>query len=354
MTEPRVRILDTTLRDGSHAIAHRLTPENVRHVAAALDAAGVWAIAVGHGDGLGARSLQYGFGLHSDEELIAAAAEVVNRAKIATVLLPGIGTRSDLESVNAVGARICRVSTLCTEVDIAPQHLRLARELGMEPQSHVTMAHLLGPREFAEAAKIVSDAGSECIYIVDTAGALMPDDVRARISAMRDVLLDEVALGMHAHNNLSLAVANSLAAVQEGATVVDATLAGLGAGAGNCQTEAIVAVLERLGIETDVDLWALQDVADDYVRGTVMTRPQEVDRLTLSLGYAGVPSSYLLHAERGGERFGVDARDILVELGRRKAVIGQEDMILEIGAELAARREGPARGTGSMTQRSVT
>jgi len=332
---PAVRIVDTTLRDGSHAIAHQYRVDQVRTIAAALDRAGVWAIAVGHGDGLGASSLQYGRPLHSDEELLAAAADVVERAEVAVALLPGVGTKRDLEAARDAGASVVRVSTVCTEADIGLQHLGLARELGMTAHSHLNTAHLLDAAGLAQAARLVAGAGSTGVFIVDSAGAFLPDDVRRRIAAMRAALPDDVAVGIHEHNNLSLAVANSAAAVAEGATLVDTSLAGLGAGAGNCQTEVLVAVLERMGISTGIDLWTLQDVADRIVRAEVMQRPIEIDRLTATMGYASVPASYLLHAIRAGERFGLDPRDLIVELGRRRVVVGQEDAIIGIAAEMA-------------------
>ena len=234
---------------------------------------------------------------------------VIGRAQIAIAILPGLGTKADLESARAAGATVARVSTVCTEADIGLQHLGLARELGMIAHSHLNTAHLLDPAGMAEQSRIVADAGSQGIFIVDSAGAFLPDDVRRRVAAMREALPDDVAVGIHEHNNLSLAVANSAAAISEGATLVDTSLAGLGAGAGNCQTEALVAVLERMGIATGIDLWALQDVADEVVRGEIMQRPIEIDRLTATMGYAAVPASYLLHAIRAGERFGLDPRE---------------------------------------------
>jgi 4-hydroxy-2-oxovalerate aldolase len=337
-----IRIVDTTLRDGSHAIAHQYRVDQVETIARALDRAGVWAIAVGHGDGLGASSIQYGRPRHPDAELLAAAAGVVERARIAVAILPGIGTRRDLEAAREAGASVVRVSTVCTEADIGLQHLGLAHELGMVAHSHLNTAHLLGPEGFAAQARVVADAGSTGVFIVDSAGALLTDDVRRMVAAMRAALPDDVAVGIHEHNNLSLAVANSVAAIEEGATLVDVSLAGLGAGAGNCQTEALVAVLERMGATTGIDLFALQDVADDVVRAEVMQRPVSIDRLTATMGYAAVPASYLLHAIRAGERFGLDPRVIVVELGRRRVVVGQEDAIIGIAAELAAAGRGGA------------
>lgn len=339
MTAPRVRIVDTTLRDGSHAIAHQFRVDQVRTIAEILDRAGVWAIAVGHGDGLGASSLQYGRPRHPDVELLRAAADMVTQAEIAVAILPGIGTKRDLAEARDAGATVARVSTVCTEADIGLQHLGLARELGMTAHTHLNTAHLLDPAGLAEQARIVADAGSTGVFIVDSAGAFLTDDVRRSVAAMRSAVPDDVAIGMHEHNNLSLGVANSVAAIEEGATLVDVSLAGLGAGAGNTQTEALVAVLDKMGISTGVDLWPLQDAADTIVRGEVMQRRIEVDRLTATMGYASVPASYLLHAVRAGERFDLDPRDIIVELGRRKVVVGQEDMILGLAAEMVSRRD---------------
>jgi 4-hydroxy 2-oxovalerate aldolase len=331
----RVRLVDTTMRDGSHSVAHQYTPEQVATVAKMLDDAGVWAIAVGHGDGLGAGSRQYGFAAHSDAELLSAAAEVVSNAEIAVALLPGIGTKEDLRAAREAGATVVRVSTVITEADIGIQHLGLARELGMTAHSHLYMASIGSVEQTVEAARIVRDAGSQAAYLVDTCGAFLQDDVRARVSALREEFGDELAIGIHEHNNLSLAVSNSVAAIQEGATIADVTLAGMGAGAGNCQGEALVAVLHRLGIDTGADLFALQDAADKYVRAELMPGPIVVDRLTASMGYANVPASFLLHTIRAGERFGVDPRDIILALGERHAVTGQEDMILDVASALS-------------------
>jgi len=333
-----VRIVDTTLRDGSHAIAHQFTVDQVTRLAGILDAAGVWAIAVGHGDGLGATSLQYGRPLHSDPELLRAARKVITRAELAVAILPGIGTKKDLEAAREAGATLARVSTVVTEADIGVQHLGLARELGMTAHTHLNTAHLADVDQLVEQAKIVVGAGSTGVFIVDSAGTFLEDDIRRRVAALRAALPDEVGIGMHEHNNLSLAVSNSMAAIEEGATLVDTSLAGLGAGAGNCQTEALVAVMERSGILSGIDLWALQDAADDIVRGEIMQRRIEIDRLTATMGLAGVSASYLLHAVRAGERFGLDPRDIIVELGKRKVVVGQEDVIVGVAMEMVSRR----------------
>jgi 4-hydroxy-2-oxovalerate aldolase len=338
MTDPQVRVLDATLRDGSHAIRHRFTTEQVRTIAGGLDAAGVYAIGVGHGDGLGGSSLQLGLSLHTDEELISAAASVISRARLAVTLVPGIGTKDHLRGAAALGARLVRIATHCTEADVSVQHIALARELDLEVHGDLMMPHLTDPAGLAEQAAIMVGAGAQGVYVMDSAGALVPDEVRRRISAIRARLGPDVALGVHAHDNLSLAVANTLAGIEEGATLVDGCLVGLGAGAGNARTEVLAAVLERVGIDTGLDVFALQDLADQVVRPV---GAPVIDRLTATLGYAGVPSSLLLPAGRAAERFGVDAREILVGLGRRSAVTGQEDLAVELAIEIAS-----ARGEG--------
>lgn len=336
--ERPIRLVDATLRDGSHAIRHRFTPEQVTRIASRLDEAGVYAVGVGHGDGVGGSSYQYGFALHPDEELHAAAAAAVSRAKLAVTMIPGIGTKEHLHRARDFGCSLARIATHCTEADIAEQHIALARELGFEVHGDLMMSHMQTPEGMGEQARIMVDAGAQGVYIMDSAGALTVGDVRARVAAMLAAIGDIAEVGMHAHNNLSLAVANSVAAIEEGATLVDACLAGLGAGAGNCQTEVLVAVLERLGYDTGIDLWTLQDAADSDVR-PLMVQPPTIDRDTLTLGYAGVPSSFLLHARRASDALGVDTRDILVELGRRRVVGGQEDVILDVASGLAGASE---------------
>lgn len=333
---PAFRLTDSTLRDGSHAVAHRFTPAQVAAIAGALDTAGVPVIEVSHGDGLGGGSFNYGFGATDQHALIAAAAGAVRNARIAVLLLPGIGLARDLEQVRDLGASIARIATHCTEADIAIQHLRTARDLGMETVGFLMMAHMASPTELLRQARIMEDAGAECVYVVDSAGAMTPSDVGARVAELRAGLAATTQVGVHAHENLSLSVANSMAAIREGAAQVDGCTRGLGAGAGNCPTEVLVAVADKLGMPTGVDPLAIMDVAEDVVR-PVQTRPQQVDRAALTLGYAGVYSSFLLHAERAAARYGVDAREILLELGRRKVVGGQEDMIVDVAMELAAR-----------------
>jgi len=328
----RVRLIDSTLRDGSHAVAHQFTVEQVRAVAAGLDQAGVGTIEISHGDGLGGSSSTYGFSKVDELELIRAAVEVVQRAQLAVLLLPGIGTREDLRRARELGVTVARIATHCTEADIAEQHIGLAKELGMEAIGFLMMAHMISAEELAHQARLMEAYGADCVYITDSAGAMTPNEYRAKVRALQQAV--RCAVGVHAHNNLGLAVANSLAAVEEGATYVDGCCGGLGAGAGNAPLEVVAAVLAREGYETGVDLFRLMDVTDEVVR-PLMPRPQVIDGPSLVLGYAGVYSSFLLHTYRAAERFGVDPRAILLELGRRKVVGGQEDMILEVAAQLS-------------------
>jgi 4-hydroxy 2-oxovalerate aldolase len=329
-----VTVCDSTLRDGSHAKRHAFTVDEVRAVASALDLAGVPFIEVSHGDGLGGSSLNYGLSVVDELELIAAAADVIERGTLAALLLPGIGTRDDLAGVQELGVGLVRIATHCTEADIAEQHLTTARELGLTTVGFLMMAHMIEPAALAEQARIMAGAGAEVVYVTDSAGALLPDGAAARVAAIHDAVGDSVEVGFHGHQNLSLGVANSLAAVAAGATWIDCCTCGLGAGAGNTPTEVFAAVCDRAGIETGLDVFALMDAAEDVVR-PLMLRAQVLDRAGLLLGYAGVYSSFLLHAERASERFGVSTKEILVEVGRRKAVGGQEDWIIDIAAELA-------------------
>jgi 4-hydroxy 2-oxovalerate aldolase len=336
-TPPRTyRLTDSTLRDGSHALRHQYTAGQVAAIAGALDAAGVPVIEVSHGDGLGGSSFNYGFSGQSEFDLIAAARAVVTRASLAVLLIPGIGLASDLERVRDQGVSIARIATHCTEADIAIQHLRTARDLGMETVGFLMMAHMIEPAALLVQARIMEDAGAQAVYVVDSAGAMTPHDARARVAELKAGLRSDTQVGIHAHNNLSLAVANSIGGVEEGADQVDGCTRGLGAGAGNCPTEVLVAVSDRIGWSTGVDPLRISDAAEDVVR-PVMPREQIIDRSALALGYAGVYGSFLLHAERAAQRFGVDAREILIELGRRKIVGGQEDMIIDVALELSRR-----------------
>jgi len=335
-----VRLIDSTLRDGSHAMAHQFTSEMVRDIVRALDAAGVDTIEVSHGDGLGGSSFNYGFSKEPELDLIRVAAETVTRSKLAVLLLPGIGTREDLRRAAELGVKVARIATHCTEADIAQQHIGLAKEMGMEAIGFLMMAHMISPQELLFQARLMESYGADCVYVTDSAGALTPAGFAERVRSLHEGL--NVPVGVHAHNNLGSAVANSLAAVSEGATYVDGCCAGLGAGAGNAPLEIIAAVFTREGIDIGgVDWFKLVDATEQSVR-PIMPRPQIIDGPALTLGYAGVYSSFLLHAERAAKRFNVDPREILLECGRRKLVGGQEDTMIEIAQELSLKAAAKA------------
>ncbi|MGG3467592.1 4-hydroxy-2-oxovalerate aldolase [Neobacillus pocheonensis] len=333
MTNTRdIFITEVALRDGSHAIAHQFTVEQVLKVAKALNDAGVPYIEVSHGDGLAGSSLQYGLSRTNELELIEAAVSVADKAKIAVLLLPGIGTVKELKEAAKLGAKMARVATHVTEADVSLQHIHAAKELGMETVGFLMMSHMAPVEKLVEQAKLMESYGADSVYVVDSAGALLPDQVRERIRALKQEV--GVNIGFHGHNNLSLAMANTLVAIEEGATRIDGSVRCLGAGAGNTQTEVLVAVLDRMGIKTGVDVYKMMDLAEEIVAPILQT-PQEITRDSLVLGYAGVYSSFALHAKRAASKFGIDSRDILIELGKRKVVGGQEDMIVDVAAEIA-------------------
>jgi 4-hydroxy 2-oxovalerate aldolase len=333
--ERAFRLTDSTLRDGSHAVRHQFTTDQVRTVVGALDRAGVPVIEVTHGDGLGGSSFNYGFSHTSEMELLRVAVDTATSARIAVLFVPGIGVKDDLRQAADIGAKVARIATHCTEADIAEQHIALAKESGMEAVGFLMMSHMISPEDLVEQAKKMESYGADCVYVVDSAGAMTMDGFKARVAAVKRAV--DVLVGVHAHNNLSLAVANSLAAFGEGADQIDACTTGLGAGAGNCPTEVLVATCAKSGIETGVDTFAMMDAAQDAVR-PIQPGMGVIDRDGLMLGYAGVYGSFLLHAKRASQRYGVDTRDILLELGRRGMVGGQEDMIIDVALEL--KREG--------------
>ncbi len=324
---------DVTLRDGMHAIKHQYKKQQLKDLAISLDKAGVDAIEIAHGDGLSGGSFNYGFGAHTDWDWLEGVADELQHAVLTTLLLPGIGTIHDLKKAYALGVRSVRVATHCTEADVSKQHIEAAKNLGMDVGGFLMMAHMNEPQKLAEQAKLMESYGADCVYVTDSAGALLMDDVADRIKAFKDHLDSKTEVGIHCHNNLSLGVANTIIAMQQGATRLDASLAGMGAGAGNCALEVLVAVLNRMSVQHNADLSQLMALADDVIR-PLQERPVRVDRETLSLGYAGVYSSFLLHSERAAQKYGLNTADILQELGKRKMVGGQEDMIVDVALDM--------------------
>jgi 4-hydroxy 2-oxovalerate aldolase len=330
------RITDTTLRDGSHAFRHQFTREQVQAVVAALDQAGVPVIEVTHGDGLAGSSLQYGFSRVPDLDLVEEAASTARRARIAILLIPGIGTRHELREAVRRGATVARIATQCTEADISEQHFGLAKELGMEAVGLLMMAHMIPPERLAEQASLMESYGADCVYVTDSAGAMLPWQAAAAVRALKEAL--RIQVGFHAHNNLAVAIGNCLAALEAGADQLDGSLRGCGAGAGNAATEVLAAVLDKAGLNPGLDVFRLMDAAE-YVLAPMMPFQPMPDRDAVAIGYAGTYSTFLLHARRIGERLGIDPREILVELGRRKAVAGQEDWILDVALDLVRQKQ---------------
>ncbi|CAM3446033.1 4-hydroxy-2-oxovalerate aldolase 4 [Streptomyces sp. HPH0547] len=340
-----IRVTDSSLRDGSHAKQHRFTAEHVRSVVAALDDAGVPVIEVTHGDGLGGSSFNYGFSHTPEQELIATAVKTATRARIAFLMLPGLGVKDDIRAAADNGAAICRIATHCTEADIADQHFGLAREIGLETVGFLMMAHSVPPETLAAQARRMADAGCQCVYVVDSAGALVLEEVADRVAAMVAALGDDAQVGFHGHENLGLGIANSVLAVRAGARQIDGSTRRFGAGAGNTPVEAFAAVAERLGIRTGIDILKIVDAAEDVVR-PVMDEECRLGRLELMMGYAGVYSSFLKHADRWARRYGVSGARILQRAGERKLVGGQEDQLIDIARELAAETSAGSAPSG--------
>jgi len=339
MSQPKITLHDMCLRDGMHPKRHQISVEQMKTIARGLDEAGVPLIEVTHGDGLGGESVNYGFPLHSDEEYLRAVIGTVKRAKVSALLLPGIGTVEHLRMAKDLGVATIRVATHCTEADVSEQHISLARKLEMDTVGFLMMAHMLDPEKLLEQALLMESYGANCIYCTDSAGYMLPADVSARITLLRERLRPETELGFHGHHNLAMGIANSIAAVECGANRIDGSAAGLGAGAGNTPLEVFNAVCDRMEITTGVDVMKLADVAEDLVT-PIMDMPIRIDRDSLVLGYAGVYSSFLLFAKRAAAKYGVSSADILVEMGRMKTVGGQEDMIEDVALNMArARRE---------------
>lgn len=335
MKRSKVIINDVTLRDGMHAIRHQYSTEQIAELTKVIDDSGVDIIEVAHGDGLGGSSIQYGFSKETEEDMIKTAVENAKNAKIAVLLLPGIGTIQHLERARDWGAQVVRIATHCTEADVSEQHIKKAVELGMDTVGFLMMSSRTTPENLLEEAKKMESYGAGTIYVVDSAGALTMDDTRRRIALFKENLSTEI--GFHAHNNLSLGVANSIVALEEGANRIDSSLAGMGAGAGNTATEQLVAVMNRMEIPHSVDLYKAMDAAENVMK-PMMERPVQIDRLSLTLGYTGVYSSFLLFAERAGKEYGVDPRDILTEVAKMGAVGGQEDWIIGVAQELAKKK----------------
>ena len=335
----QVTLHDMTLRDGMHPKRHQMTLQQMRDVAQGLDAAGVPLIEVTHGDGLGGSSVNYGFPAHTDEEYLSAVIPLMKRSKISALLLPGIGTVDHLRMAHELGVHTIRVATHCTEADVSEQHIAQARKMDMDTVGFLMMAHMNSPEGLVQQARLMESYGANCIYITDSAGYMLPEDVRARLGAVREALKPETELGFHGHHNMAMGIANSIAAIECGANRIDAAAAGLGAGAGNTPMEVLVAVLDRMGVHTGVDVWQIQDVAEDIVV-PLMDFPIRIDRDALTLGYAGVYGSFLLFAKRAAAKYGIPSRDILVELGRRKMVGGQEDMIEDTALTMVRQRGG--------------
>ncbi len=332
-----IKVHDMSLRDGMHPKRHQITIEQMQSISRGLDEAGVPLIEVTHGDGLGGASVNYGFPAASDEEYLRAVIPGLKQARVSALLLPGIGTVDHLRMAHDCGVSTIRVATHCTEADVSEQHIALGRKMGMDTVGFLMMAHMIEPEQLVEQALLMESYGANCLYVTDSAGYMLPDDVKARVGLLREKARPETEIGFHGHHNLAMGVANSIAAVEAGARRIDAACGGLGAGAGNTPMEVFVAVCDRMGIATGVDVFKISDVAEDLVT-PIMDFQVRIDRNALTLGYAGVYSSFLLFAQRAEKKYGIPAREILLDLGRRKMVGGQEDMIEDAALTMARER----------------
>jgi len=332
--DKKVTLHDMSLRDGMHAKRHQISVDEMVAIASAMDDAGMPLIEVTHGDGLGGASVNYGFPAHSDEEYLSAVVPKMKQAKVSALLLPGIGTVDHLKMAHELGVSTIRVATHCTEADVSQQHISIAREMNMDTVGFLMMAHMAPAEKLLEQAQLMVRYGANCIYCTDSAGYMLPDEVSEKITCLRQSLDSNIEIGFHGHHNMAMGVANSLAAIEAGCSRIDGSVAGLGAGAGNTPLEVLCAVLNRMGCETGIDLYRIMDVAEDLIF-PLMDQPIRIDRDALTLGYAGVYSSFLLFAQRAEKKYGVSARDILVELGRRGTVGGQEDMIEDLALTMA-------------------
>ncbi|MEQ1439045.1 4-hydroxy-2-oxovalerate aldolase [Fontimonas sp. SYSU GA230001] len=332
-----IKVHDMSLRDGMHPKRHQITVEQMKTIAKGLDEAGVPLIEVTHGDGLGGASVNYGFPAASDEEYLRAVIPLLKQARVSALLLPGIGTVDHLKMAADCGVTTIRVATHCTEADVSEQHISLGRKMGLDTVGFLMMAHMVEPAKIVEQALLMESYGANCLYVTDSAGYMLPDDVKARVGLLREKCKPETEIGFHGHHNLSMGVANSIAAVEAGARRIDCACGGMGAGAGNTPLEVFVAVCNRMGIATGVDVFKASDVAEDLVT-PIMDFPVRIDRNSLTLGYAGVYSSFLLFARRAEQKYGISAREILLELGRKKMVGGQEDMIEDTALTMARER----------------
>ena len=330
----KVRFHDMSLRDGMHSIGHQFTLENMRELSGALDKARVPLIEITHGDGLAGSSVNYGFGLHSDLDYLEATIPHLQHSQVSVLMLPGIGTIEDLKMIEGVGVKTVRVATHCTEADVSEQHITYAAKQGFDTVGFLMMAHMASPEKILEQATLMREYGANCLYVTDSAGHMLPEDVAARIAMVRDKFGDDVEVGFHGHHNLGMGVANSLAAIEAGANRIDGSVAGFGAGAGNTPLEVLAAVCEMYGVETGIDLNALMDAAEDVAVPIMGDKLPRITRDALTLGYAGVYSSFLLHAKRAEQKHGISSREILLELGRRGTVGGQEDMIEDVALEM--------------------